>query len=1382
MPTEDEELKFKSSENALTPERRVSSSLSSAQLPSPFLLSPETFGGRNARKGFVFQDRYIAYVLAGLLKERENLLYTRLEGIEDLDVLARVSGVFLERYYQMKSIETSSPWSLKSLSSNGVFRRFFFEYLKFVRHPDRTGRAIEFVFVTDGEVTPSVLGLTHAANESDDIRLLFTQLSTELLIVEIPSATQHKYSLQKHYRQFADLFLNDLTDSRPEILTNTSLSASLHRDLIAKGKIVAEHLHHFLKCITYQQRAGFQQARTSTRNHADTILEEATRARIISSFDCSEKDAAQAYSALLAEIAKESEAKTPTILDRTQLLRWFRLRPRQLLEEKPVAPSPYVPLDDQLNELKGLLAGTSLILLHGLPRIGKSQLISTLIDSEPCYAAYLWFTFSGDPNDISVLCGQIAYWVGTHAGVWQPSDDAQANHLTPRQVLSRLGDVFVPDLLLVLDDAQRCTERDLLREVCVLIRDKWTGCAAIVITEEIIPEVEQAGAEYIAAQGFTPKQALEFMTLRGIDLSAAPLEFVALTFKVGGHPLMLASVASELSPHPSPEDMKQATENLPNASNIAAFLSSLSNRIFFKVLQTDAQRNWLSRLSLLDSAFDFNAASKVASLQPPIPHTIADWRYLTTQVFERCGAGLFTIPTLMRNVATENVADISANEARIAAARGLLDWDSDKAHEFFAFQTAIFYLCMAGNYEEAAVTLFIALRALFELPEAHPALKTLLLSINNPFAHNTIKSANIRWYLLLAELLLIHQGIPKDIDRSVTLLRMLRQLLFDPNLQLPKELTKPTLYQLIAIVRLAQCRTATATQHDFNRFLMSSQNAIRVMLNLPDSGFLEIASNVYDTAYPVPEWIDIELFHRVALKLQNTVPLDPGVLCHFYAEIGLRRKPSVKLQDLFKRHSEAYTAAQYSDAYVATELGRATHAVEQMSQFSAARGVVIEAIEAVGSMSQETRARADVLLADTFYLDKEFSQAAQRYSGIEVNPEWPDAYANHVRSRVVDSFNEAGRSGEAIQYAINALRHKHREIETEHAAVLRAKTIYLFAIQDQLPRAVPFLIGLRRLARNSSSDRLKWFYTFFSAWLVAQWKDLDLLTPRAALTIANCEAIIIAPSIDALNAWRREDPQNHKADAYLATALKLSGRSKRSLVLLRLLYHLGPFESAFAVRMKLAKAEIEDGDPARAALIVKSASGSSTGQARELRAALAGLFSEGPTLPELRVRQFFDAALGFFAVGEFAVLLRLQYAAELLKRYSVQEAKLQIARAIELSQEMGRADLLATILWFKVISHSENFFTRQDDFVGELWRLCELLRTLPDHEEQRKRLPAAVRSCCYGQAPGSCMGFISAEIESALAAGEEVPFKFIRDICRRAVLDFAILSARDAAE
>ena len=86
------------------------------------------------------------------LKEQEHLPYARIEGIEDLDVLVRQSGRFLERYYQMKSIEDSSPWSFKSLWSDGVFRRFFFEYMAFVMHPDRANRDIEFVFVTDGKL------------------------------------------------------------------------------------------------------------------------------------------------------------------------------------------------------------------------------------------------------------------------------------------------------------------------------------------------------------------------------------------------------------------------------------------------------------------------------------------------------------------------------------------------------------------------------------------------------------------------------------------------------------------------------------------------------------------------------------------------------------------------------------------------------------------------------------------------------------------------------------------------------------------------------------------------------------------------------------------------------------------------------------------------------------------------------------------------------------------------------------------------------------------------------------------------------------------------------------------------------------------------------
>jgi len=97
--------------------------LAASNLASEFLLEPDSSGGGSERKGFEFQDRYIAYALAGLLKDRETLLYVRIEGIEDLDALVLKSGVPVERHYQMKSISGAGPWSPKSLVSNGVLGR-----------------------------------------------------------------------------------------------------------------------------------------------------------------------------------------------------------------------------------------------------------------------------------------------------------------------------------------------------------------------------------------------------------------------------------------------------------------------------------------------------------------------------------------------------------------------------------------------------------------------------------------------------------------------------------------------------------------------------------------------------------------------------------------------------------------------------------------------------------------------------------------------------------------------------------------------------------------------------------------------------------------------------------------------------------------------------------------------------------------------------------------------------------------------------------------------------------------------------------------------------------------------------------------------------------
>ena len=552
-------------------------------------------------------------------------------------------------------------------------------------------------------------------------------------------------------------------------------------------------------------------------------------------------------------------------------------------------------------------------------------------------------------------------------------------------------------------------------------------------------------------------------------------------------------------------------------------------------------------------------------------------------------------------------------------------------------------------------------------------------------------------------------------------------------------------------------------------------------MNASDIRFLEVASDMYQDSVPVPDWMDIELFHHVALKLQTGQALNPRVLCHIYSEVGLR-KPSLDLEDLFNRHSAAYLAARYHDAYVATELGRGTHAHERLGMFSEGRRMVLDALSICPNVSTEAHERAAVFLADTFYAQSNYSEASKRYSSIEVNPEWPDNYANHVRGRTVDSLSADGKFDKAIEYAITALRHHHRQFTPDHAGLLRAKIIYLLVVQGRLSAAAPLIVGLRRLARASSDDSLKGLYTFFSAWVASQWNDLDPLTPRVALKIENCAAIQGDPDKEALASWRANDQFNFNADAYLAWVFQLSGRPKRSLKFLRLLVSQVPADSAFLMRLKLANAEIREGSPANAAKLLKAAVDIASDHRRDLRAALAALFPEAHGLPESKSKDFFESALNLFDFGESAIILRLRYAAELLKYYSVLDAKLQLSRAATMSEQIGSSAIQAEVLWFKVIDHRFAFFTKQIDLVRELWRLCELLEASTDCDEQKRKLPYAVRMICNGHDLETCMGVISAEVNAALSAGSDVTFNFIRATCRKVVLQFRIIPAPDVHE
>ena len=492
--------------------------LATSSLASEFLLEPDSSGGRSARKGFEFQDRYIAYALAGLLKDQENLLYVRIEGVEDLDALVLKGGIPIERYYQMKSISGAGQWSPKSLVNSEVLSRFFMEFRAFVRHPDRGNREIEFVFVTDGEITPEVFELHNADDTSENLQAIFAAIAFDLLTYD-GSITSDKDAIRKAYIGHTQDFLRSTAHAGSTL--SSAIPSKIRDRFFETGQLVSSLLHDFLKAIHYKPRVGFHQAHSAQTGETTGILEEATRARLIAALDCSETDAKAAYESLLAEIRRESQAKTAAIIKSAQLIEWLGLRRRLLLEEKPGTPEIYVPLDDQLSELKRLLENAQLLTLHGLTLVGKSQLVSGLIESDAAYASYFWFTFTGAPDDVTQLCKTLAYWVGLTLGVWQPWEDAQSGHLNARQLLSRVVGIPVSTLLMVLDDVHKCPDRRQLAQVCDSIRGAWMGCRVILITEENLSEVEQLGAEYMAAEGLSPKQAFLFLVLQNRKVNSA---------------------------------------------------------------------------------------------------------------------------------------------------------------------------------------------------------------------------------------------------------------------------------------------------------------------------------------------------------------------------------------------------------------------------------------------------------------------------------------------------------------------------------------------------------------------------------------------------------------------------------------------------------------------------------------------------------------------------------------------------------------------------------------------------------------------------------------------------------------------------------------------
>jgi hypothetical protein len=540
-----------------------------------FTLDPSHTGGRKSRTGLEFQDHYTACVLAEFFAGREDFYVARIEAVEDLETIVRTESGWVERYYQIKSRqEGGGQWTLAALASEGVWARFFSLYRQFMEQKLETARQLELVVVVEGDLSRELIELREKGL----------------------SAATAKAKL-----------LSILTAAKsPE--SHASASPDQFQDVLING---------FISTLRFESRVG--------------NLQELTLNRLMESGDLSPGEAQNLARRLLTSIKAESLLTQATVITLQVLKDWLGIPQREMFQKKP-EPDPYeVDRKDIVARLVSQLENTTILLLYGIPKVGKSHLVSRIIDHAHMEQSYLWFTFSGSDADKDRFLFQLASWVGHRTSVWQVRDDIQQGQLQPVQILDRLKKIPIGSAYFVLDDCHKATDKAFLAQLEHLVIQGWTTAKLILISEQKLPDLLLMGIQEVSITGFEPKEGIIYLIKLGIDVSDAITELALLCVQADGHPVLLRAVAAELPRRPSPTDVTSLSATLLTALSVQPFLQVLSERLI-RSLRTEAHRIWLTRLAVLTFSFRRGLAMEIAQLKPRIHASPVDWNYLTSQI------------------------------------------------------------------------------------------------------------------------------------------------------------------------------------------------------------------------------------------------------------------------------------------------------------------------------------------------------------------------------------------------------------------------------------------------------------------------------------------------------------------------------------------------------------------------------------------------------------------------------------------------------------------------------------------------------------------------------------------------------------------------------
>jgi len=1301
-----------------------------------FTLNPPHAAGRRARRGWEFQDWYIAYVLAGFWAGDDDFAVARLEGVEDLDVVLRVDGWWVERYYQIKSrAEGSGNWTLRQVQEEGVLSRFLNLYREFRERCADQRRRAEFIIAVEGDLDKdlSELKKSKGARAKTKARL-FALLVLGVLVSRKSSYKKCGSAITKWFASNAERLLCE----PPRGLRNPgeigALSASLVGPIGGKQDEIASELFEAQRFVIPLFEGFIEALKLESRVGA---LEEAVFARLMHGGDLSPDEARAAVQRLMSSIRDESTTVEPTNISPDVFRAWLGAPRRTVLQAKPLPSQHTVRRGEVLQTLKDLLKREPVVFAYGFPKVGKTQLLSALIDEEGKSDSYFWFTFTGEQGDQDRFMRQVSVWFGQRTSVWQVRDDVEAGRLQLTQLVDRLSAKPIDGAWIVFDDCHKCADKKLFEIVRALIVSCWRSCRLLLISEEKIAEVPDTLAYHVRVGGLTPRESVELTAKLGLDVSEVLVQYALLCAQVDGHPVMLRAIVQELPKRPSETDVSSLAKRLPTVRSAQEFLAVLSGR-YLQLARGGEQRAWLARLAALPFSFGRSTAFALAQIDPKISATPADWLYLTSLMLDESRPGRYSIPSLLRTVARSDLDSPSSNTLLTAFARDVFRtaWSS-RGLDFWDFHNAVVALAIAGEVEEAAGRLIFSAPDLMRMGSFEPV-EFLFMILNGEPVQQKIPDVTTRWILLQLELTLRLQDekVSKR-PKIVALLGRLRVLLRAESDRPSKRHQRATFHSMVSAVRVRDLSTkAKATAAEMQRAFAPLQQALRLAISDLDWQLVSNLAGIYSQIYILASNPDVEVVRTALIGAPSSEPspFSPEALISVYSKFGIRMKHSGLATEVVERHSKEYLANGQTDAYFACEHALAEILMDGQKKYSQAReriGRLLEGREEF-RLSTEATMRAHLFIGDSYWAEKNYQPATIHYEEALKGSTLRTDLCQYISERYLDSLIFLRQFDTAARWAAAALRRRGPHFPPTYMARLYARLAYAYAEGGMLKKAAISCYSLCRLARSEGSDDLDGLSATLAAWVLCHIDYAVPGIPRNEVYIRDSAALSESATEDQMRAWRTSDPTRTKGLFCIATIFELLGELRRAEFLcntaITILRGSGAAENdrlrtEYPYLLRLAGVQIQRGKLREAVDSFKKAHQS----AFEL-----WTNERGQTLQRggcaYVLLEHLDAALaarsdsevfGFFDLLEDqwqhdgGVLAWLSYreGEVLLSRMLVQAGKRKFLEAERRATSTADQALHWTVLRQKLFYHVGHFYLRHDEWLKDLLEVALLFAT-----------------------------------------------------------------------